>query len=149
MVENGYKGTRADFAKLAISASEELPMDMDDMEQVAGGVDFNGAVETFTNAMSKTWDWIQKNPGTTAEIVGGTAAAVIGITYAVKSYRRSKEAKGTFTPEQYAKLEAETKDAMDYNKDVGGMYGTAEPMVDKYDTYRNGYWTVYSLPPKH
>ncbi len=148
MVENGYTGSRYDFAALAIRAAEEMPMDMDDMEQVAGGVDFQGAVDTVVDAMGKTWNWIKENPGTTAEIIGGAAVTVVGITYAVKSYRRAEEAKGTFTPEKYVELEAEATGALLMNKDLGGIYGTADPAVDKYDMYRNGYWMEYALPPK-
>ena len=89
--QNGYTGTMEDLMVLCSKAADDMSMNMDDMEQVAGGStwddikNFTGnAVDKTLDALGKTWDWIQENPGTTAEIVGGTLAAVAGITYVVK-----------------------------------------------------------------
>ena len=48
-------------------------LDMNTMEQVAGG-GFGDMVDTVTGALSKTWDWAQKNPAAAAGIAGSAAA---------------------------------------------------------------------------
>ena len=100
MKQNGYTGTMEDFMALCAKAADDMSMNMDDMEQIAGGsilddmTDLAGAaVDKTVDVLSKTWDWIKENPGTTAEIVGGTLAAVAGITYVVK--RRNQQPQQT------------------------------------------------------
>lgn len=86
--EHGYTGTMENFIDLCARAADDMALNMDDMDQVAGGASLMDTVETGWNktkeVFGKTLDWIQKNPGTAVEIVGGTAAAIIGITYVVK-----------------------------------------------------------------
>ena len=93
MMENGYSGTLDDFKAICDKAAEEMPMDLDDMDQVAGGVDFSGALDKVGDAFGKTVDWMKNNPEAAAGIVGGVVAAGVGITYAANKYKQYKVAK--------------------------------------------------------
>ena len=148
MKDNGYTGTMEDFMALCAKAAEDLSMNMDDMERVAGGfglddVKYGAGVawEKTKEALSKTWDWIQENPGTTAEIVGGTIVAAAGITYVVMR-------RGGSSTQQLPKLNLGEQEVLDYsvpkghdfaeyNNGPSGMRESISSSNGSFDFYNN------------
>lgn len=103
MKENGYSGTLEDFDALCAQAAEEIgPMDLDTLDEVAGGVSWAGVKETIGDAwdatkgaFNKSVDWVKANPKLTAEIGGGIASVVLIGCVAVGAYKHSQAKKTT------------------------------------------------------
>lgn len=98
--EDGYTGTIEDFVILCAKAMDAIPaMDLNDMEQVAGGSFIDDAIgkasdmwDTISATAVNVKDWICENPALTAEIgagVVGVTATVVGVCYAVSRSRRN------------------------------------------------------------
>lgn len=96
--EGGYKGTVEEFKALVENAADEImPMNLDDMENVAGGFGFddvkngfNNAVDYVSDACGKAATWVKENPALTAEIAGGVALVGIAIGTSVVAYKAQK-----------------------------------------------------------
>ena len=104
--KNGFKGSKQDFGALVMEAAkttETEAMDLDDMEQVAGGVDFGAAWDKVSN-------WVSDNPVLTAEIVGTVAVTSAAVIYSVNAYRESN------------KLEKQVKEMENKNVRLGPDY---------------------------
>ena len=92
--EGGYKGTADEFATLVENAADEvMPMDLDAMENVAGGGvgEFvSDSWDHVTSACSKAAAWVKENPELTAGIVGGVALVGVAIGTSVVAYKHHK-----------------------------------------------------------
>ncbi len=105
MQENGYSGSLQDFEALCAKASDEIgPMELDDMDAVAGGVSWEGfkegasdAWDATKGALSKGWNWVKENPTLTASLAGNVVAAAIGITCGVKYLRGRNQVQDNVT----------------------------------------------------
>ena len=77
---NGYTGTPEDYLKLLVEADKAMnkeEMDLDAMEQVAGG------------GLGDVVDWVKENPGLTAAIGAGVVATGVAVAYGVNYLRNS------------------------------------------------------------
>ena len=87
---NGYTGTRKEFGALCAQAAEATTkeeMDLDDMDQVAGGASIGEMADSVGT-------WVKENPALTVGIVGSVITMGAAVAYGAYKYKQSLGSSG-------------------------------------------------------